>query len=49
MSEQQVHPSIAQRIIKFLTREGFKPAEILQRSTVQFEAETLKDSCVCLA
>lgn len=42
MSEKQMHPSIAQRvIIKFLAREGVKPAEILRRLTVQFGNQTL--------
>lgn len=42
MSEQDVSPSIAQRIIiKFLAAEGVKPAEILRRLTVQFGEETL--------
>ncbi|CAK9818248.1 Protein GVQW3 [Anthophora plagiata] len=42
MSEQQVHLSVAQRIIiKFLTHEGVKPIEILQRLTAQFGDQTL--------
>lgn len=42
MSEQEVPPSIAQRIvIKFLAAEGVKPAEILRRLTAQFGEETL--------
>jgi predicted DNA-binding transcriptional regulator len=42
MFEQEVHVSIAQRInIKFLSREGVKPAEILRRLTEQFKEETL--------
>lgn len=42
MSEQEVHTSIAQRIIiKFLAREGVKPSEILWRLTAQFEENTL--------
>lgn len=42
MSEQEVHSSIAQRvIIKFLAAEGVKPAEILRRLTAQFGEETL--------
>lgn len=42
MSEQEVHSSIAQRvIIKFLAAEGVKPAEILRRLTAQFGKETL--------
>ena len=42
MSEQDVHPSIAQRIIiKFLSLEGVKPAEILRRLTAQFAEKTL--------
>lgn len=42
MSEQQVHPSVAQRIIiKFLTREGVKATEIFQRLTAQFGDQTL--------
>ncbi|KYN41437.1 hypothetical protein ALC56_04151 [Trachymyrmex septentrionalis] len=37
MSEQQVPASVAQRvIIKFLTKEGVKPCEILTRLKVQF-------------
>ncbi|XP_057658478.1 histone-lysine N-methyltransferase SETMAR-like [Diorhabda carinulata] len=42
MSEQEVPPSIAQRIvIKFLAAEGVKPAEILRRLTAQFGEKTL--------
>jgi len=42
MSEQEVPPSIAQRvIITFLAPEGVKPAEILRRLTAQFGEETL--------
>jgi hypothetical protein len=42
MSEREVPVSIAQRIIiKFLSREGVKPAEILRRLTEQFKEETL--------
>jgi hypothetical protein len=42
MSEREVPVSIAQRIIiKFLSREGVKPAEILMRLTEQFKEETL--------
>lgn len=42
MSEREVHPSVAQRIIiKFLAREGVKPAEILRRLTAQFGEQTL--------
>lgn len=42
MSEQEVPPSIAQRIvIKFLAAEGVKPAEILRRLSAQFGEETL--------
>lgn len=42
MSEQEVHSSIAQRVvIKFLAAEGVKPAEILRRLTAQFGEETL--------
>lgn len=42
MSEQEVPPSIAQRvIIKFLAAEGAKPTEILRRLTAQFGEETL--------
>ncbi|CAK9809091.1 Protein GVQW3 [Anthophora quadrimaculata] len=41
MSEQQVHLSVAQRIIiKFLTHEGVKPIQILQRLTAQFGDQT---------
>jgi hypothetical protein len=42
MSEREVPVSVAQRIIiKFLSREGVKPAEILRRLTEQFKEETL--------
>ncbi|KAJ8950721.1 hypothetical protein NQ318_012802, partial [Aromia moschata] len=42
MSEKEVPSSVAQRIIiKFLSREGIKPAEILRRLTAQFGDETL--------
>ncbi|KYN27549.1 hypothetical protein ALC57_03061 [Trachymyrmex cornetzi] len=42
MSEQEVHTSVEQRIIiKFLSREGVKPAEILHRLTAQFAEKTL--------
>ena len=42
MSEQEVPPAVAQRIIiKFLTNEGVKPSEILTRLTAQFGETTL--------
>jgi hypothetical protein len=42
MSEQAVHASVAQRIIiKFLSGEGVKPAQIFRRFTEQFKEETL--------
>jgi hypothetical protein len=42
MSEHEVHVSVVQRIIiKFLSWEGVKPAEILRRLTEQFKEETL--------
>lgn len=42
MSEQEVTPAVAQRIIiKFLTNEGVKPSEILTRLTAQFGDATL--------
>jgi hypothetical protein len=42
MSEQEVPASVAQRTtIKFLSREGVKPAQILRRLTEQFKEETL--------
>jgi hypothetical protein len=42
MSEQAVPASVAQRIIiKFLSGEGVKPAQILRRLTEQFKEETL--------
>jgi hypothetical protein len=41
MSEREVPVSLAQRIIiKFLSREGVKPADILRRLTEQFKEET---------
>ena len=48
MSEQQVPSSVAQRIIiKFLSKEGVKPIEILNRLRSQFGNETLSKSQVC--
>lgn len=42
VSEQEVNTSVEQRIIiKFLSREGVKPAEILRRLTAQFAEKTL--------
>ena len=42
MSEQEVASSVAQRIIiKFLTKEGVKPSEILTRLKAQFGDATL--------
>ena len=42
MSEQEVHASVAQRvIIKFLSKEGVKRAEILNRLQEQFGDDTL--------
>jgi hypothetical protein len=42
MSEREVPVSVGQRIIiKFLSREGVKPAEILRRLTEQFKEEAL--------
>ena len=42
MSEQQVPSPVAQRIIiKFLTKEGVKPSEILTRLKAQFGDATL--------
>lgn len=42
MSEREVHPSVAQRIIiKFLTNEGVKPAEIRDRLRAQFGENAL--------
>jgi hypothetical protein len=42
MSEQEVPVSVAQCIIiKFLSREDVKPAQILRRLTEQFKEETL--------
>lgn len=47
MSEREVHPSVAQRIIiKFLARENVKPAEILQRLRQQFGENTLSQARV---
>lgn len=46
MSER-LHPSVAQRIIiKFLTTEGVKPAEILRRLEAQFGEICLKKTQV---
>lgn len=42
MSEQEMHPSVAQRIvIKFRTKEGVKPVEILRRLRAQFGESNL--------
>jgi hypothetical protein len=42
MSEQVVPSAVAQRIVvKFLTNENVKPAEILMRLRAQFGDETL--------
>lgn len=47
MSEQEVVPTVAQRIIiKFLTNEGVKPSEIFVRLTTQFGDKTLSRSQV---
>ncbi|KYN34460.1 hypothetical protein ALC56_10947 [Trachymyrmex septentrionalis] len=47
MSEQQVPASVAQRvIIKFLTKEGVKPCEILTRLKVQYGDDTLSKTQV---
>lgn len=47
MSEQKVHPSVAQRvIIKFLAKEGTKPSEILRRLHAQFGEATLSKTQV---
>ncbi|KAJ8944640.1 hypothetical protein NQ318_004730 [Aromia moschata] len=42
MSDSAVHSAVAQRIvIRFLTNEGVKPAEIWNRLRAQFEERTL--------
>jgi hypothetical protein len=42
MSEQVIPSAVAQRIVvKFLTNENAKPAEILMRPRAQFDNETL--------
>jgi hypothetical protein len=42
MSEREAPVSVAQRIIiKFLSRKGVKPAEILRRLTEQFKEQIL--------
>lgn len=47
MSEQEVHPNVAQRIIiKFLTNEGVRPAEILRRLQAQFTETCLSQAQV---
>lgn len=47
MSEQEVHASVAQRIIiKFLTYEKVKPSEILTRLKAQFGDATLSQNRV---
>lgn len=47
MTEQEVHSSVAQRIIiKFLTNEGVKPSEILTRLKAQFGDSTLSQNRV---
>ncbi|KYM98799.1 hypothetical protein ALC62_10488 [Cyphomyrmex costatus] len=46
MSAKEVHPSVAQRIIiKFLMKEGVRPAEILCRLRQQFKS-TFSQPCV---
>ncbi|KAJ8946264.1 hypothetical protein NQ318_004633 [Aromia moschata] len=47
MSEQEVHTSVAQRIIvRFLANEGVKSNEILTRLRVQFGDDTLSQTQV---
>jgi hypothetical protein len=47
MSEREVSVSVAQRIIiKFLSRKGVRPVEILRRLTEQFKEERLPSARV---
>ncbi|XP_046683630.1 protein GVQW3-like [Homalodisca vitripennis] len=47
MTERDVHPSVAQRIvIKFLTNEDVKPSEIFTRLQAQFGDTTLSQNRV---